>query len=71
VPLQASYRTTIYVANATLDTPKIATLAANLTITGQVGLSQGMSEMLQPEPVHVYVSGVGRLIKAVMLESML
>jgi hypothetical protein len=39
---QASYRTTIYVANATLDNPKIATLAANLTIAGQVRALWGL-----------------------------
>lgn len=34
--VQASYRTTIFVANQTLGNPKVATLAANLTIVGQV-----------------------------------
>lgn len=37
--LEAAYRTVLYVANDTLGNPQIASLAANLSITAQVGLS--------------------------------
>jgi len=42
--LQASYRTTIFLANETLGNPKIVTMAANLTIQGQLGFDTTIIE---------------------------
>ncbi|GFH14539.1 BPI2 domain-containing protein, partial [Haematococcus lacustris] len=38
--IQASYRTSLSVANETLGNPKIATLVANLTIVGQAAQTE-------------------------------
>lgn len=35
--LQAGYRVSVFVANETLGNPKIVTMSANMTVTGQVG----------------------------------